>query len=259
MTFETLEFAQDGFVGVLTINRPESMNALNNQVITDLESFVESAPSLGLRALVLTGAGDKSFVAGADIKEMKDFGPGEALKLAKRGQFLFRRIEQLPFVTIAAVNGFALGGGMELALSCDMIFASEKAKFGLPEVSLGLIPGYGGTQRLARCIGPARAKMLACSGEMFKAEQMLTLGLVAQLAAPEELLELAKGFAGKIAAKAPMAVQAVKTVLMNGFDQTLDQGMVLEAEAFSKIFGTADKAEGVNAFIEKRKAEFTGK
>lgn len=259
MNFETLKFEQDGFIGILTIDRPKVLNALNSQVLGELESFFKGIGDLGLRCLILTGAGEKSFVAGADITEMKDFGGAEAKGLAERGQRIFDLIENSPVPVIAAVNGFALGGGMELALSCDFILASENAKFGLPEVSLGIMPGYGGTQRLSRHIGRAKAKLFALSGDMFSSEQCYDWGLVLRVCSSEELITECQDLAKSITKKAPLAVGLVKQAINGGQDLVQKEGMNLEAQLFAKAFETEDKTEGVSAFIEKRKPEFKGK
>ena len=259
--YETLKFEknEDTKIGVLTISRPQALNALNSQVMGELESFFKGIDDTGLRCLIVTGDGPKSFVAGADIKEMKDFGGPQAEELARRGQSIFDLIESSSVPVIAAVNGFALGGGMELALACDFIIASDNAKFGLPEVSLGIMPGYGGTQRLSRHIGRAKARMLAMTGDMFSAQQFYEWGLVVRVTTQEELMENCQKVAASIAAKAPLAVQMVKQAVNQGQDLPQADGLDLEARMFAKVFETEDKNEGVSAFIEKRKADFKGK
>ncbi len=253
----TLSFDRQGAVGVLKINRPEALNALNFQVLKDLDAFLNSDLK-GLRALVVTGAGEKSFVAGADIKEMEKLTKDDAWKMADRGQAVFSKLSDAPFVSIAAVNGFALGGGLELALSCDMILASSKAKLGLPEVSLGLIPGYGGTQRLARTVGLQFARYMVLSGEMVTASEALAVGLVAKVFEPEKLQEEALNLAKKVAARGPQALSLAKKSIRRGFNTDLNEGLKIEAEYFAQTFTSKDHNEGIKAFIEKRAPQFTG-
>ncbi len=259
MNLEMLKFNKSGAVATVTISRANSLNALNAQVINELDQVFDKINSdNSIRSAVLTGEGEKAFVAGADIKEMKDHGAEESLKMSKVGQAVFSKIEKCKKPVIAAVNGFALGGGFELALSCDFILASENAKFGLPEVSLGLIPGYGGTQRLARNVGLQKAKRLIFSGEMLSADIALQWGLVTEVLPLAELMEKANKLATKISRQAPLAIQYAKDSVLLGYDKTLDAGLELEATLFSKVFTTEDKNEGVNAFIEKRKPDFKG-
>lgn len=260
MAFQTIDFKLDGHVGVLKINRPESLNALNAQVIAELsECLTGLLKNKDLRCLVVTGAGDKAFVAGADIKEMdgREASSGEAMALT--GQKTFHLLEELNCPVIAAVNGFALGGGLELALACDFIIASKKAKLGLPEVSLGLLPGYGGTQRLARSIGKGKARLMALTGDIFSAEQCEKWGLVALTTEPEELLPAVMKIANTIASRSPFAVGLVKKSINMGFDQTEAAGLKMEAELFGEVFKSEDKKIGVNAFIEKQKPNFVGR
>ncbi|NQZ01051.1 MAG: enoyl-CoA hydratase/isomerase family protein [Bdellovibrionales bacterium] len=262
MGFETIEFKKsetNEYVGVLTINRPKALNALNSQVIDELEGFRDEIAGTDLRVIVVTGSGEKSFVAGADIKEMKNHSAEDALRMARRGQGVFGLLSGMGKTMVAAVNGFALGGGMELALACDVIFASEKAKFGLPEVSLGLIPGYGGTQRLARNIGVSKAKYFALSGDIFSASQAYEMGLVSKVFAPEELMPGAMKFADTVASRAPLAVAKAKMAIEDGLSLDLKAALELEAKCFSEIFNTEDKTEGIAAFIEKRQPNFQGK
>lgn len=260
MKFETLEFELVNSVGLLTIHRPKALNALNRQVMDELSQFLDHAEAMSeLRCLIITGSGEKAFVAGADIKEMEDFGAEQALQMAQRGQRVFSRIENLKVPVIAAVSGFALGGGLELAMSCDFIIASEKAKVGLPEVSLGLIPGYGGTQRLSRIVGKATARRVALTGDIYSAQQAFDWGLVTELCAAEDLIERAKKVAQNIAARSPKAVHEAKKAINQGYDLSLQEGLELEAKIFSEMFTTEDKEEGVAAFIEKRSPKFTGR
>ena len=259
MNLEMLKFDKNGFVARVTINRPKALNALNGKVLQELEQvFVDIENDDSLRVVVLTGEGDKAFVAGADIKEMKDYGSEEALKMSQAGQKVFEVIERCSKPVIAAVNGFALGGGFELALACDFIIASENAKFGLPEVSLGLIPGYGGTQRLARNIGLQKAKRLIFSGEMLDASTAASWGVISEVVPQQELLEKSLKLAKKISYQAPLAIQSAKNSISIGFDKSLSEGLNLEATLFSKVFSTQDKNEGIDAFINKRKPEFKG-
>lgn len=246
-------------VGLLTLNRPSSLNALNREVIEELQGFLKQAKAdKSLRVLIVTGAGEKAFVAGADIKEMQNFSREEALQMAVRGQSTFDHFESAPFVSVAAVNGFALGGGLELAMACDVIVASKTAKFGLPEVSLGLIPGYGGTQRLARFIGKAKARLVAVTGDIFPAQQGYEWGLFAQITEPAELMPSCLKIAKSVAARAPMAVALAKQAINEGFDMTQAEGLIHESELFAQTFTTDDRREGISAFIEKRPPTFKG-
>ena len=259
--FETLEISQADGVVTVTVNRPDKLNALNATVLRELTSaFVslsESAPPT--RCAILTGAGEKAFVAGADIAEMSSMNAGQAKAFSDSGHRLGLVIESAPFPVIAAVNGFALGGGCELALCCDFIYASDKARFGQPEVNLGLMPGFGGTQRLARRVGLARAREMVYRGDPVNAEQALAMGLVNQVIPHGELLETVRGVAQKIASKAPIAIAYSKRVMARGFDADLGVANELEATAFSALFDTQDMREGTRAFVEKRPAKFTGK
>lgn len=257
--FEVVKSEAGHRIGVIRISRPEAMNALNKQVLSDLKILLhELGAKRDLRAAVLTGEGEKSFVAGADIKEMENLSMSQARELALGGQALLSKIEELPFPVICAMNGFALGGGLELALACDFIVASNKAKWGLPEVTLGLIPGYGGTQRLTRVVGRALARRIAMSGEMFNAQQGLDWGLFTQVCEPADLMPTAMKIAGSIAARAPMAVAWVKEAINHGGDKTLAEGLKLEADLFARTFETKDHFEGIAAFIQKRPADFQG-
>ncbi len=257
--FDTQTTAAGHKIGVLTLSRPEALNALNNQLLAELkETLTDIAKKREVRCLLLTGAGEKAFVAGADIKEMADFTSAEGRELAARGQALLQKIEDLPCPVIAVVNGFALGGGLELALACDFMLASSKAKWGLPEVTLGLIPGYGGTQRLSRVLGRALARRVALSGEIFSAQQGYDWGLFAELAEPAELMPKALKLAETLAARAPLAVGWVKEAINHGHDRTLAEGLRLEADLFGRTFETKDHSEGIKAFIEKRPANFQG-
>jgi len=248
-----------GAVATLTINRPDKLNALNLEVLAQLRGRLEElGADDSLRCVVLTGSGGKAFVAGADIAEMQALGVDEARKLAQQGHATMDALEALSVPVIAAVNGFALGGGCELALACDFIHASSKARFGQPEVKLGVIPGFGGTQRLARRIGIGRARELVYSGAMIRADEALRIGLVNAVHAPEDLAERVAEVAETIASMGPFAVIRAKEVLRDGEGKSLGDANALEIEAFAKCFGTADQTEGMGAFLEKRPAAFTG-
>jgi len=247
-------------IATVTINRPKALNALNVDVLLRLrEVLLECGARDDVRVVILTGAGEKSFVAGADIAAMKTMTPRQALAFAELGQGVFLAIESLPKPVIAAVNGFALGGGAELAISCDIILASEKAKFGTPEVNLGVFPGFGGTQRLARLVGKARAKEIVFTGEMFDAARALAIGLINRMCPPEGLMEEAKNLARAIMAKGPVAVGLAKQAMESGFDLDLEKGLLIERTLFAQCFDTADQKEGMSAFLEKREAKFQGR
>lgn len=258
MSYETLLIEEHDGYSVLKLNRPEAMNALNQKLFFELKEFLLGFKNSNQRALVITGAGDKSFVAGADIKEMQNLSPDEAYELSTRGQETFQMLQDLPQVVIGAVNGFALGGGFELALSCDFLLASEKAKFGLPEVSLGLIPGYGGTQRLSRVVGLKNASYMALTGDMIKADKALAMGILTEVCEPEKLLSRAVELAIVVAKRGPLAIGLAKKAVNQGYDKALDQALDLEANLFKQSFATKDHKEGILAFIEKRPAQFKG-
>ncbi len=258
MELVTLEW--EGPVAVLTINRPKALNALNPQAIAELlEGVQQVAAKPEARALIVTGAGEKAFVAGADIAEMANYTNAQALTFAGQGHALGTAFAQLPIPVIAAVNGFALGGGCELALACDFIYASEKAKFGLPEVTLSVIPGFGGTQRLTRLVGRARAKELVFTGDLIDAAKAKDLGLVLEVFPPDQLMAKCKEVAKKIASRGPLAIAAAKRVIDEGADVALEAGNTAERLAFAGLFHSADQKEGMKAFLEKRAANFTGK
>jgi enoyl-CoA hydratase len=257
---KTVKFEEHGRVGVIKIARPEALNALNQTVLSELRELLTGLASMKqIRACILTGEGDKAFVAGADIKEMENLNASQAHDLATAGQALLQKIEDMPFPVIAVVNGFALGGGLELALSCDFMMASSKTKWGLPEVTLGLIPGYGGTQRLSRVLGRALARRIALSGEMFTAQQGYEWGLFTQVCEPTDLMPTAMKLAETLAARAPVALSLAKRAINHGHDLSLKEGLKLEAELFGKTFETQDHNEGIKAFIEKRQPNFQGK
>ncbi|HEV8244406.1 MAG TPA: enoyl-CoA hydratase-related protein [Polyangiaceae bacterium] len=258
-----LNSESDGQVVVLTINRPEKLNALNRALLEELARHFseQSARSSDARprAVVLTGAGEKAFVAGADIAELAELDQEGASALSELGHELGRAIEDAPFPVIAAVNGFALGGGCELALCCDFIYASERAKFGLPELTLGLIPGFGGTQRLTRRIGLGLSRELVYTGKLLDAQAAKSIGLVNEVFAPGELIERARETARTIASRGPLAVSAAKRVMQRGADLELEAACSLEADAFGALFATEDAKEGTRAFLEKRSAQFVGR
>lgn len=249
----------EGHVSTLTVNRPDRMNALDAQVLDELGMAIrEVADRADTRCLLVTGEG-KAFVAGADIAAMREMPPEEARTFARRGHDVFDALEALRMPVIAVVNGFALGGGCELALSCDFIYASEKAKFGQPEVKLGIIPGFGGTQRLARRVGVGMARELVYSGIMIDAAEALRIGLANRVCAPDALLPAARETASTIAATGPLAVAAAKRVIRDGMDGSLREGNALEVAAFGDLFQSADAREGMGAFLEKRTPGFQGK
>ena len=257
--YQTIKYTKEDAIGVLTIDRPEALNALNSTVISELEQLIgEVERDLELRALIITGAG-RSFVAGADIGEQKPLTLDGGRRWGQRGSALMRRIEKLEIPTIAAVNGFALGGGCELALSCDIILASEKAKFGQPEVGLGITPGFSGTQRLPRRVGIGKAKELIYSGKMIKADEAEKIGLVNAVYAPEELLPGAIEMAKSFTKNAPIAVKYAKACIDRGMQMDIDDGIALQNELFAMCFATEDQKEGMGAFLEKRPAVFENK
>ena len=250
---------EHGFVGLLTINRPNALNALNSEVIAELDAKLDSLVNSDIRCLVITGAGEKAFVAGADIAEMMDMNPEQAAAFSGSGNAVMAKIEQLPIPVIAAVNGFALGGGCELSLACDIRLASERAVFGLPEVGLGILPGYGGVQRLVRTIGAGQAKELAMTARRIKAEEAYALGLVNHVYPADELLDAALQLGKTIAENAPIGVKAVKEVANASVGKSIAETVGLEQEAFGKCFATQDQKQAMKAFVEKSKpAPFTG-
>lgn len=251
MDFITYE--QDGFVGVVTINRPQALNALNSQVLEELESTFKAINLDETRAVVLTGAGEKSFVAGADIGEMSTLTKAEGEAFGKKGNDVFRMIETFPIPVIAAVNGFALGGGCEISMSCDIRICSENAVFGQPEVGLGITPGFGGTQRLARLVGPGMAKQMIYTARNIKADEALRIGLVNAVYPQEELLAAAKKMAAGIAANAPIAVCACKKAINDGLEVNMDEAIVIEEKLFGSCFETEDQKAGMGNFLEKDK------
>lgn len=258
-SLETLAIESVGPVATITVNRPDKLNALDRRVLTELrQAFLELSASGGTRAAILTGAG-KAFVAGADIASMAEMSVSESRKFSELGHAVGSTIESAPYPVIAAVNGFALGGGCELALCCDFIYASTKAKFGQPEVKLGLMPGFGGTTRLPRRIGIARARELTYTGEMIGADEAYRIGLVNRVCEPNALLAEARKTAETMAAQGPLGVAASKRSILRGSDIELPTANSYETEAFAGLFGSSDQGEGTKAFLEKREAKFSGR
>ena len=252
---EFVLYEQKNDYAIVTINRPKALNALNSDVLKELETVFQSIDLETVRAVVLTGAGEKSFVAGADIGEMSTLSVEEGEAFGKCGNDVFRMIETFPVPVIAAVNGFALGGGNELAMSCDIRICSDNAMFGQPEVGLGITPGFGGTQRLARIINPGKAKELIYTASNIKAPEALSIGLVNAVYPQEELMPAAEKMAAKIARNAPIAVRACKKAINDGLQVGMDEAIVIEEKLFGSCFTTQDQVEGMKAFLEKRKVE----
>ena len=255
----TLLTERDGALVVLTLNRPDKLNALNAELLSELDvSLAALAGDTSIACAILTGAGEKAFAAGADIAAMLDMSTEQARHFSEVGHRICSRIERAPFPVIGAINGFALGGGCELALACDFLYASDKAKLGQPEVNLGIIPGFGGTQRLARRVGIGRARELCYTGDTIGAEEALRIGLVNAVVPHAELMGKVKDVAGKIAKKGPLAIAQCKRALFSGEGVPLDTANALETQAFAMLFGTSDRREGMAAFLEKRAAAFKG-
>lgn len=256
---QTVTLKIENQIASVTINRPDALNALNKQVIADLTEAVQQIEKdQTVRCVIVTGSGAKAFVAGADIKEIDQLESADAYKFAMAGQFLFSKIETLRMPVIAAVNGFALGGGLELALACDFIYAADEAKFGLPECTLGIMPGYGGTIRLSRRIGSARAKEVALTGNFYSAQEAFAFGIVNKVVPTAELAASVQKTAQAIVSRAPKALTAIKESIHQNPDLNIQEAFKLEAKNFSNLFGSADQKEGTKAFIEKRKPAFTG-
>jgi enoyl-CoA hydratase len=258
MAYENILVAREGPIATLTVNRPKSLNALNGKTLREMTQAVRELAEQ-CRALILTGAGDKAFVAGADIAEMAPMTPWTAREFSELGHVLTALLEDIPCATIAAVNGYALGGGLELAVACDMIYASENAKLGLPEVTLGVTPGFGGTQRLVRLVGKLRAKEIIFTGEMVDAQTASRIGLVNTVVPQADLMAHCRKVAGKIAERGPLAIARAKRLVERGYDMPLRAANRQEAETFALLFDTQDRAEGMRAFLEKRPARFVGK
>lgn len=260
MAFKNLIAESSAGIGTITINRPDVLNALNFDTVCELEEAVKTfATDTQVRVVVITGAGDKAFVAGADIAAMREMTAEQADGFAKKGHSAMRAIEECGKPVIAAVNGFALGGGTELAIACDFIYAAETAKFGLPEVKLGLYPGFGGTQRLWRIIGPSRAKEMIFSGRIIDAKMACEWGIVNRVFPAAELKEQVTKMAEEIAANGPVAISAAKRLINSSMNMTLDRGLESECQMFRTLFTTEDMIEGLSAFLEKRKPSFKGR
>ena len=258
--YENILFEQRGPIALVSVNRPKVLNALNMATMAELrEAFTTVRDDAATRVAILTGAGEKSFVAGADIAELNKQEPVQAKEYTHRGQAVLDLIENLGKPVIAAVNGFALGGGCELAMACAFRIASENARFGQPEVKLGIIPGYGGTQRLPRLVGKGLATQLLLAGEMISAQEALRIGLVNEVVPQAELIARCEAIAQKIVANAPLAVQYCMEAVNKGMEMTLPEALYLEAVLFAMACSTEDKREGTTAFLEKRPAQFKGK
>jgi enoyl-CoA hydratase len=251
---------RDAHVVTLTLNRPDKLNALNEELLTELSRVLRDlGRDAQVRCAILTGAGEKAFAAGADIATMSTMTAVQAKLFAELGHRVGRTLESAHFPVIAAVNGFALGGGCELALACDFIYAGDKAKLGQPEVNLGVLPGFGGTQLLSRRVGAARAREICMTGDMIGAEEALRIGLVNAVVPSAELLPRVREVAAKIASKGPLAVAGIKRVVVRGADVPLLTANELESTAFAALFGTHDQREGMQAFLEKRPPKFEGR
>ena len=250
---EFITYEVEGQVGIITINRPKALNALNSAVLDELDATINGVDLDAVRCLILTGAGEKSFVAGADIAEMSTLTKEEGEAFGKKGNDIFRKIETLPIPVIAAVNGFALGGGCEISMSCDIRICSDNAVFGQPEVGLGITPGFGGTQRLARLVGPGMAKQMIYTARNIKADEAYRIGLVNAVYPQEELMPAAKKMAAGIAKNAPIAVRNCKKAINEGLDADMDQAIVIEEKLFGDCFETEDQKYGMAFFLDKNK------
>jgi len=259
MKFANIIFQNENGIATITFNRPKALNALNIKLLFEFsQALDEIINNEDIRVLILTGAGDKAFVAGADITELAEFNPLQAKCFAIDGQNAINKLQKLSIPVIAAVNGFALGGGSEIALACDFIYASDNSKFGLPEINLGLIPGFGGTQRLSRLIGKNMAKEMIFTGKMISAQEAHEIGLVNKICTQEELINKVNKTAKLIASKGKVALRAAKETINNGLDVDISTGCNLEINAFALCMASEDSKEGTKAFLEKRKANFKG-
>ncbi len=260
MSYENVKTESKDGVLTITIDRPKVLNALNAQTVTEIgRAFDEAREDDSIRCVILTGAGEKAFVAGADINELSQMTPLTGKSVAERGQRILSKIERLPKPVIAAINGFALGGGCEIALACHIRIASEKAQLGLPEVTLGIIPGYGGTQRMARLLGKGKALELILTGDRIGAVEAERIGLVNKVVPADQLMPAAEEMARRIASRGPLAVRAAIEAVMNGSEMPFEEGQFLEATLFGLLAATEDMKEGMAAFLEKRTADFKGK
>ncbi len=258
--YQNLLVCEENEIATVTLNRPKALNALNDALMSEIDQvFDELSAKENIKVIILTGAGEKSFVAGADIKEMKDLNINQGRLWAAKGEGVFLKIEQCPKIVIAAVNGFALGGGCEISMACDIRIAAENAKFGQPEVGLGIIPGFGGTQRLARLVGRGMAKYMIYTANMVKAEEALRIGLVQKVVPQAELLAEAKKLAQTIISKSMTAVSFAKDAINRGLEMDMATAMQYESYIFGTCFGGLDQKEGMNAFVNKGKPAFTGK
>jgi len=260
MAYENIIFEKDGEIAVIRFNRPKALNAINPALLVDVDDAldkIEKDPDV--RVLILTGEGEKAFVAGADISHMVKLDPLEGRKFSRAGQELLLRIESLPIPVIACVNGFALGGGTEIAMACDFIYASENAKFGQPEINLGIVPGFGGTQRLARLVGKGMAKELCMTGVVISAQEAKAIGLVNKVFPPDKLWEETLKTAKVISSKGKVSLKVVKHCIDRGYDLDLRSGLYMEADGFAMCKVSPDAAEGMTAFLEKRKPQFQGR
>lgn len=259
MAYENIIFEVAQGIATITFNRPNALNALNGKLLDEFSAALDAiAPDEAIRVLILTGAGEKSFVAGADINELAAFDTLQAKLFSRKGQTIIGRLQELAIPVIAAVNGYALGGGSEMALACDFVYASENAMFGLPEITLGIIPGFGGTQRLPRLIGSSRAKEMIFTGRMIPAAEAEKIGLVNRVMPRETLMEETLKTAGAIAAKGKVSLRAAKQAINSGLNVDLATGCQIEVDAFAICMASEDGKEGTHAFLEKRKAEFKG-
>ena len=260
MAYRNLEITHRGAVRTIIVNRPDKLNALNRDTLNELTlAFAQAAQDDAVRVVVLTGAGEKAFVAGADIAEMNGYTPVQAQAFSRTGQRLMSSIERLGKPVIACIQGFALGGGMELAMACHLRVPSDKAKFGQPEINLGLIPGFGGTQRLLRLAGRGAALELCLTGAVINAQRAYELGLLTRLVAHEALGDTVNALADQLAAAAPLAAAGILDAVLQGGESAIDQGLEFETQGFALAFATEDMREGTTAFLEKRKAEFKGR
>ena len=259
MAYDNIIFQIEDGISTITFNRPETLNALNSELLKEFsQALDEIAANEDIRVLILTGAGEKSFVAGADITELATFNALQAKRFSERGHFMINKLQELPIPVIAAANGFALGGGCEIALACDFIYASENAMFGLPEINLGIIPGFGGTQRLSRLIGKNIAKELIFTGKMIPASEAHALGMVNRVCSQESLMDEVVNTAKNIVLKGKVSLRAAKQAINSGMNVDLNSGCSIEIDAFSLCMASPDAKEGTSAFLEKRKADFQG-
>jgi enoyl-CoA hydratase len=259
MAYENIIFQVEDGIATITFNRPETLNALNSELLKEFsQALDEIAANEDIRVLILTGAGEKSFVAGADITELATFNALQAKRFSERGHFMMNKLQELPIPVIAATNGFALGGGCEIAIACDFIYASENAMFGLPEINLGIIPGFGGTQRLSRLIGKNIAKELIFTGKMIPASEAHAIGMVNNVCSQESLMDEVVKTAKSIVLKGKVSLRAAKQAINSGMNVDLNSGCSIEIDAFSLCMASPDAKEGTSAFLEKRKADFKG-